>query len=87
MATITITVDTEKETLDVQVGGSKLENVTNVWINKYKSYFDVEVGQEEEMEGLKKTTRLHASVDDENWSERDDVRSLASVLLPNHRSN
>lgn len=82
MATITITVDTEQETLDVQVGGSKLENVTNVWINKYKSYFDVEVGQEEEMEGLKKSTRLHASVNDKDWSQADDMKSLASLLLP-----
>lgn len=68
MAKITIEVDTEEKTIMVDMDGTKLENVSNIYVYQYADYEDpdennlsIEVSQYEKLDKkITKTTRYSA---------------------------
>ena len=85
MAKLEISVDTEKQTVEVKVGKKKLDKVSDIWINTSDGgFFSVELSQREELDGMRKVTRLMASVNDEDWEETAGVdrKALSKMLRP-----
>ena len=84
MATINISIDTEKKDVSVKVGSKKLDNVSGIYISTEDSgYFGLEISQNEEMEGIRKVTRLYASENDTEWQEKEpdiDYDELSAAL-------
>ena len=85
MAKLKIEVDTESKAVSVKVGKQTIDNVSYVGISTEEGgYFYVDISTNEEMDGMRKTTRLSASAKDADWQERPeevDTKALASVLL------
>ena len=85
MAKVTVEIDTEKQSVEVKVGKKKIDNVSDIWINTEEGgFFNLEISQRSELDGLRQHTRLMASVNDEEWQEKEDEvdhKGIAQLLL------
>lgn len=81
MAKVVITIDTDEETLDVDVGGKKIENAMSASCyreidrNGKTCYFSVSIQQSEDVDGMRKVTTLYSS--DSNEAKKADKEGEA----------
>lgn len=86
MAKVDISIDTSKKNVDVKVDGKSVKDVHSIYIyTEETGYFSMEISQREDMEDMKKITRLVASEKDETWQEnssysRDELKNLAEAM-------